>query len=254
MVVLTRAVRFAVHDHPPEVPGDPSVRGLARHYEIEASFRAQPDPLTGYAIDIHEIDGAVRRGAIPVIADACRSRPSADPGELLPELARAIGRELAGREPHRISWRLSPHYRVDWEAQRVDKAVIRQQFEFAASHRLHVPSLSAEENRRLFGKCNNPSGHGHNYRVEPAVEVTIGAPFGLTDLERLTDEVILRRFDHKHLNIDTSEFANVNPSVENIAKVAFDLLEPAVQAASPDAKLRSLTVWETDKTSATYPA
>jgi hypothetical protein len=53
--------------------------------------------------------------------------------------------------------------------------IIRQKFDFAAAHRLHTPSLSEEENRRIFGKCNNPSGHGHNYQVEPAVEVELDA-------------------------------------------------------------------------------
>jgi 6-pyruvoyltetrahydropterin/6-carboxytetrahydropterin synthase len=260
MVVLTRSVRFAINDPPDSeravngFAGAPAMRGLGRHYEIEVGFAALPDPTTGYAIDIHEIDRAVREACVPIIARACRESPGADPARLLPELAGAVAARLDGRTPARLSWRLSPYYRVEWEARSMNSAIIRQQFEFAASHRLHVPSLPAEENRRLFGKCNNPSGHGHNYRVEPAVEVRIGSSFTLADLERITDETVVRRFDHKHLNTDSPEFAGVNPSVENIARIAYDLLAPAIGAASREAKLRSVTVWETDKTSCTYPA
>jgi 6-pyruvoyltetrahydropterin/6-carboxytetrahydropterin synthase len=75
-------------------------------------------------------------------------------------------------------------------------------------------------------------------------------------LEAITDAAVIQRFDHKHLNEDTREFASVgglNPSVENIAKVVFDLLAPEIARASPDAQLRSITVWETDRTCATYP-
>ncbi|TVQ75581.1 MAG: 6-carboxytetrahydropterin synthase [Phycisphaeraceae bacterium] len=139
-------------------------------------------------------------------------------------------------------------------------ALIRQQFDFAAAHRLHVPELSAEENLAIFGHCNNPAGHGHNYRFEPCVAVSLntGKPdFTLGKLEQLAHEVILSRFDHKHLNHDTEEFgpSGVIPSVENIAKVFFDLMAPAVRdASSGKAELHAMTVWETDRTSCTYPA
>ncbi|HYE02205.1 MAG TPA: 6-carboxytetrahydropterin synthase, partial [Phycisphaerales bacterium] len=178
----------------------------------------------------------------------------------LPALGAALER-LGGRLGA-VVWRLSPYYRLEMETTAPDRALIRQQFELAASHRLHVPTLSAEQNRTLFGKCNNPKGHGHNYRVEPCVEVPVGegtaAGFGLADLERITQRVLISRFDHTHLNEDMPEFSSrtgVNPSVENIAQVFFRLLAPAIKAeAGQAATLRSLTVWETDKTAATYPA
>jgi 6-pyruvoyltetrahydropterin/6-carboxytetrahydropterin synthase len=162
--------------------------------------------------------------------------------------------------------RLSPYY--SWElsmsASTGDpasrKAMLRQRFDFAASHRLHVASLSPEENTRLFGKCNLPNGHGHNYMIEPAVEVALspaGEPaLSLQTLEAIVDREIIERYDHKHLNLDTPEFGEqgVNPSVENIARVFFDRLEPRIREASPGARLAHVTVWETDRTSSTYPA
>ena len=153
---------------------------------------------------------------------------------------------------------------------------IRQRFDFSASHRLHVPGLSDEENRRLFGKCNNPGGHGHNYQFEACVAVPSApdlqpvssstsprqppapAPFTLETLERLADEAIIRRFDHKNLTTDTDEFCpergGVNATVENIARFFHGLLEQTLRNAAPDVRLRSVTVWETDRTSACYPA
>ncbi len=142
----------------------------------------------------------------------------------------------------------------------VGVGVVRQRFEIAAAHRLHVPSMSDEANRAAFGKCNNPRGHGHNYVIEPAVEVAIAPSanaFSLATLERLVDEHILKPYDHTHLNEDTRAFniaaGGVNPSVENIAKVFYEALAPAVKATGT-ARLRSIRVWETEKTSAEYGA
>jgi len=156
-----------------------------------------------------------------------------------------------------VTWRLSPYYSVAMDAADTSTALLRQKFDFAAAHRLHNPSLSEVENRQLFGKCNLPSGHGHNYQVEPCVAVEVGGAcrFGLVQLEEITGRVIIERFDHKHLNLDCPEFAQpggVNPTVENIARVCYELLAPHIRDAG--ASLRSLTVWETDRTSCSYPA
>ncbi len=137
----------------------------------------------------------------------------------------------------------------------MDRVQISQQFEFAAAHRLHCAELSDEENRRVFGKCNNPSGHGHNYRLEAAVSVPVNgsAPgFGFADLARLVDEQVLQRFDHKHLNLDTDEFAGLNPSVEHIARICHEVLAGPV--ADAGGRLEYVTVWETEKTACTFPA
>ncbi len=277
MVELTRTVRFSVNpdslSSKPQPPSNtfaayPSMRGLGRHYELDIRCRGDADPTTGYFLNIKEIDEAARAAAVPLIEHACRERPHAEPaqvlGDLVPRLNAALGGRLAS-----VRWRLSPYYSVEMAASTPtaehtgQRALIRQQFEFAASHRLHVPAWTPEQNRAAFGKCNSASGHGHNYRVEPCVEVSLaakaGPPFTLADLERLTHQTIIARFDHKHLNDDTAEFGprggGGNPSVENIARVCYGLLAPQVAATAPGtAQLRSLTVWETDKTSCTYPA
>jgi len=238
------------------------MRGLGRHYEVDLTCRGEPDAATGYLINIRDLDTAVRERVIPLIEEACRHTPWIQPTALLPACVAAVQERLAGSRARlqSLRWRLSPTYSLEMSPQHPDTAVIRQQFDFAAAHRLHVPTLSDQENRSIFGKCNNPAGHGHNYRIEAAVSVGISgeSSFSLSDLERVTDQVLIQPFDHKHLNEDTRHFgagSGVNPSVENMARVFFELLAPAIDRESRGAAaLRSITVWETEKTSATFPA
>src|SRR5207244_4052673 len=83
-------------------------------------------------------------------------------------------------------------------------------YEFAASHRLHVPTLTDEQNVELFGKCNNPAGHGHNYVLEVTVQgepdPRTGMMADLETLDRIVEELVVDRYDHKHLNVDIPEF------------------------------------------------
>lgn len=136
---------------------------------------------------------------------------------------------------------------------------LTQQFEFSAAHRLHCDTLSDEENKALFGKCNNPSGHGHNY----VVEVTLGREIvdakqventnGLIEFEKIVKAQVIDRLDHKHLNEDIEYFSNVNPSVENISVAIWNWLEePISKLAATDCQLVSVKVFETPKTSALY--
>jgi len=255
---LTRTVRFAVSasgdgdgGSSNGYAGVPSMSGLGAHYELDAACAGEPDPVTGYVVSITEIDRVVRERGVPIIARAYREASGSEPGGLLAEIADAIGEGLApfGVELTGLLWRLSPFYSVAMETNAPDSVVLRQRFEFAASHRLHAPELSDEENRKVYGKCNNPSGHGHNYVVEPAVRTPPGA-FGLAHLESLTKQHVIDRFDHKHLNEDLDDFEGTVASVERIAKRCYDLLAPRVREKG--AELESVTVWETEKTSCTY--
>jgi 6-pyruvoyltetrahydropterin/6-carboxytetrahydropterin synthase len=275
MIQLTRVVRFCVNpgDSGPEDWGRadntfaayPSMRGLGRYYELSVTCRGEVDAATGYFLNIKTIDQAVRASVLPLVEQACHERPDTQPAALLGQLLDAANSELRSSVVS-LRWHLSPYYSVEMLTEDRQTVLMRQQFEFAASHRLHVHSLSEAGNRALFGKCNNPSGHGHNYRVEPCVALSLAsaghAPvFTLADLERLTNQTLIERYDHKHLNLDVPEFScgeaggeGRNPSVENIAKVCFERLAPVIRAEAPgQAELRSVTVWETDKTSCTYP-
>lgn len=270
-IELIRTTRFCVNDpsfgdpashikaDPNGYAGRPSMRGLGRYYSVDVTARGEPDPVTGYLIDIKAIDRAVRDAVVPLITLACHDDPTREPATLLPELMgdleAALPVTLAA-----LRWNLTPYSSITMNATYSTTVVLRQRFDFAAAHRLHVDSLSDEENQKLFGKCNNPSGHGHNYQVEPAVEASLPdnapMPFTMQDLERLTDEAIIAPFDHTNLNIDPPDFsqAGVNPSVEHIARVCYERLAKAIEATKSGARLREVTVWETDRTRCTYPS
>src|SRR5262249_17834012 len=95
-------------------------------------------------------------------------------------------------------------------------------YRFAASHRLHTPALSDEENRALYGKCNNLHGHGHDYTVDLTLEGPVGTDGQVVnrqELDRLVRGRVLARLDHKNLNLDVEEFARLVPTTENLAAV-----------------------------------
>ena len=103
----------------------------------------------------------------------------------------------------------------------------------SASHRLHSGALSAEENRATYGKCNNPHGHGHNYIVEVLVggevDSETGMVINLVALDELVRTRVVERFDHANLNLDPL-FVNRVPTTENLCRVIFGLLKPALLA------------------------
>ena len=98
---------------------------------------------------------------------------------------------------------------------------VTRRYRFAASHRLHTPRLSDAENRELYGKCNHPYGHGHNYEVEITVrgpvEESTGRAVDLAELDRLVKTEVLDGFDHRNLNLEIGRFAEVVPTSENLA-------------------------------------
>ena len=130
---------------------------------------------------------------------------------------------------------------------------LSQKFEFSATHRLHNPRASEEENGKIFGKCNNPHGHGHNYEVQVTLK---GEPDGngvliaVPEFERIVGQSVIEKFDHKNLNVELREFAELIPTVENIAMVIYRMLKP--ELATGRAELASVTVWETAKTWCEY--
>lgn len=117
--------------------------------------------------------------------------------------------------------------------------------EFSASHYYHNPALSADENRRLFGKCNNPNGHGHNYTLEVTVKGELdprsGFVMDLKDLKELLTREVLDAFDHRFLNKEVAEFAEQMPTTENIAIAVWKRLEPKLSGA----RLHRVRVYET---------
>ena len=124
---------------------------------------------------------------------------------------------------------------------------------FNAAHRLHNPAWDNEKNERIFGKCNNPNYHGHNYDL---IVKIIGEPDPDTgyviDLKMLSDlikENVLKKFDHKNLNLDTDEFKNLNPTAENIAMVIYTILRQKINQQL----YLQVRLYETERNFVEYP-
>ena len=134
------------------------------------------------------------------------------------------------------------------------KIAISRKEHFNAAHRLYNPSWSNEQNDSVFGKCNNPNFHGHNYEL---IVTLIGEPDPATgyvyDMKLLSDiikENILKQFDHKNLNLDTPYFKTLNPTAENIAVVIWRILRQQI-----DSKFElKIKLYETERNFVEYPA
>src|SRR5437870_11979973 len=109
---------------------------------------------------------------------------------------------------------------------------VTRKIEFSAAHRYHNPAFSDEENRRIFGKCNNANGHGHNYVLEVTVggetDPATGMVLDLKELKEILEREIMQRMDHRHLNYEVPELAGQIPTCENIARVIWQLLEQKI--------------------------
>lgn len=123
---------------------------------------------------------------------------------------------------------------------------------FSAAHRYHSGALSPEENARVFGKCNRPHGHGHNYRLEVTVggrvDPVTGMVMNLAELDRILRAEVIERLDHSFLNHDVEHFAHVVPTCENIVLWLRDQLEPVLSGI--DIRLRKIRLHESDTLSA----
>lgn len=117
------------------------------------------------------------------------------------------------------------------------KAYLTRRYWFAASHRLHTGKLSEAENRAVYGKCNNPYGHGHNYALEVTVSGSVAPDTGmvcnLVDIDRSVREQVLERFDHQNLNC-IPEFRDLVPTTENLCIAIYNILKRSLPATHLD--------------------
>ncbi len=136
----------------------------------------------------------------------------------------------------------------------MNKVSVYRKEHFNAAHQLYNKDWDAATNKKVFGKCANENYHGHNYELVIKVTGTIDEKTGFVidvkELSNLVNEHIIKKFDHKNLNLDTQEFKNLNPTAENIAVVIYNLLRPHIKA---EFDLR-ITLYETERNYVKYPA
>ncbi len=134
------------------------------------------------------------------------------------------------------------------------KTAITRKMHFNAAHRLYNKEWSDEDNEDVFGKCNNPFYHGHNYELEIKVIGQINPLTGFVvdvkELKRIVNEKVIDQFDHRNLNVEVPDFQSLNPTVENIAKIIYDKILPEL---SEELELK-ITLYETPRNYAEYPA
>ncbi|CAM3917850.1 6-pyruvoyl trahydropterin synthase family protein [Aquirufa aurantiipilula] len=125
---------------------------------------------------------------------------------------------------------------------------------FNAAHRLFNPNWSDEKNQEVFGLCNNPNYHGHNYELIVQITGTINPETGyvidMKEVSQLIQKEIIQKFDHKNLNLDVPEFAHLNPTAENIALIIYQKLRTTL-ATNLDLKIR---LYETERNFVEFPA
>ena len=123
---------------------------------------------------------------------------------------------------------------------------LTRKLEFSAAHYYHNPEFSEEENRRLFGKCNNPNGHGHNYTLEVTVEgepdARTGMVLDLKQLKEILEREVMEVFDHKFINRQVEQMKGQIPTTENIARCIWELLEGKI----PGGQLHRVRLYEID--------
>lgn len=131
------------------------------------------------------------------------------------------------------------------------KISLTRRYKFAASHRLHSPQLNEEANQRMYGKCNNPYGHGHNYSLEVTVTGPVDASTGmianLGELDPFVQREVIEAFDYKYLNEDVAEFRSLVPTTENVCREIYRRLK-----SFPAARLERVRIEETSKNSFEY--
>lgn len=132
------------------------------------------------------------------------------------------------------------------------RCTVTRRLHFNAAHRLSNPRFTDAENDRVFGVCNNPNFHGHNYNLDVTVEGEIDSATGyVMDINVIKDRVqaaLLRHLDHKNLNLDVPWFRDLNPTAENIAVVCWRILAPVLAPA----RLKRIRLWETERNYVDY--
>lgn len=125
------------------------------------------------------------------------------------------------------------------------QVTVTRRLHFSAAHRVHNPAMSDEENRRVFGKCNNPNWHGHNYVLDVSVTGTLdertGYVIDLSRVKQIVEERVIQHVDHRNLNLEVEFLRGVIPTTENVVVAFWRELEPALAPA----RLTKLVLWET---------
>ena len=257
-VAVTRAKPFeAAHAYRDASFGH-AARVHGHNYVLTATIAGSIDPATAFLADFRELDVVLKDVTAPLDHHRLDTEYAALAGReasaeaLADALFRALGPRVAKaiHGARLAALRLAETDSLWADTQGGNDMELTRAYGFSAAHRLADPARSADDNRRLYGKCANPEPHGHDYRFE----VTVRGPIDparstvadLGALDRDVDEQVVSRFDHRYLNVEVDPFQHVIPTAERIAERIWELLEPRV------AGLARIVVYETPRSAFTY--
>jgi len=227
-----------------------NVNGHGHDYKLEVMVRGKLNIKSGIVVNTtdikrivntflaEEIDGKFLDREHPYFM---KNQPTTE--NLVNYIWDSLKDSFGGCELYRL--RLHENHYLNAERNIDEMTYLTRQYHFCAAHRLHSIYLSDEENQALFGKCNNPHGHGHNYYVDVQVKGNpsriTGMIINLAKLDEIVEREIMDKFDHMNLNLDTEEFKDLNPTSEVVAMVFYNLLKPHIP------NLHKVGIWETEK-------
>lgn len=231
--------------------------GHGHNYEVELTVAGTLDERSGMVVNITDVDKALKNALRPLrdkhltyeVPYFAQNPPTTE--NIVRYIAAAFRTEFtdpAATLTKILVWE-TPTLSAFIDFQESDTMIaLTRTLDFAAAHRLHAPGLSDSENLAVFGKCNNPHGHGHNYGVEVTVigepDPKTGMIVDLIALDRVLETEIMARYDHKHLNDDIDDFRESNPTSENLTLAIWRHLENKIPAP---ARLYKVVVRETDR-------
>lgn len=208
--------------------------GHGHNYQLDVTVKGNADPVTGMVMNVTDLKRIVNE----VIDQFDHKHLNEDTPyfkQLIPtteNIVRVLWRLLAPSMPPNVAFAKLRLYEMqdlwaDYEGE--DEATFARSYVFSAAHRLHAAQLSDQENRDIFGKCNNPNGHGHNYTLEVSVRGPVDQQTGMViDLVAMDQHVhaIIDQLDHKHLDKQVAGFADQTSTAENIVVYLWEQLEP----------------------------
>ncbi len=260
--VLTREVRFSINPFKPtDDSGNnpycskPCGQGLSLYFPLRVSVRGRVDPDTGFIMNVTHIDDIVRGKVVSlfqqlIAASYIKGREVRmfDMYSLLVMAWSGIQETLKAQQLVRLELGLNPNRKIYITSEKPEMFYFSEKFEFASMHTLWNEKFSRDENFEVFGKCANPTGHGHNYVLEVVIKCADRESVSIPVYQKTVSREVVDVLDHRNLNLDVDYFKAHLPTVENIAKFAWDRLE----GQFTNCDLYSVTIWETDKTCCTY--
>ncbi len=259
---LTRKVRFAVNPfiektewgHNP-YSGSPPGTGLAIYLCLSIEVEGPVDQDTGFIINIVDLDRIIRQNAIAdfniLISEYYRLNRHIDFLEIVNLLEKSgshVRHGLPGLAVRTVTLELNPYRTIFIKSGEEKMYHFSEKFEFSATHKLWNEKFDDEKNFELFGKCANPSGHGHNYVLEVTLNCPRSGRLNFYEYQHTVNSAVIDRLDHKNLNADVEYFKKTPASMENIAVFAWEKLKDKFGQN----RLESIKVWETDKAYCCY--